>query len=318
MMPQNGSRRAGNAAGSSIADEFSRTETTRQPESAQASLLDAALRYAAAGFAVFPCQPRTKEPAVTRGFLAATTNPQTIRRLWRITDRNIGLRTGAASAVWILDIDGPAGEASLAALEAAHGRLPTTCTVVTSSGRHLWFVTDACPISCSASRVATAIDVRAEGGYAIVPPSVHPSGHVYRFQGTREIATAPAWLVRLTQKKTISERAIAVREGQGQGQGQGRRQGTCGAYGAVALNREISALANVRAGGRNHALNAVSFRLFQLVAGGELERDQVVQRLLSACRANGLVHDDGLPAVMATIRSGARAGLQYPRSRGKS
>lgn len=275
-------------------------------------LIEAALLYAAAGLAVFPCQPRAKEPAVARGFLAATTNPQTIRRLWRMADRNIGLRTGAASAVWVLDIDGPAGEASLAALEAAHGPLPATCTVITSSGRHLWFVTEGCPISCSASRVATAIDVRAEGGYAIVPPSVHPSGHVYRFAGTREIATAPAWLVRLTQKKTITERAIAVREGQGQG----RRQGTCGAYGAAALHREVTALANVKAGGRNQALNVAAFRLFQLVAGGELERDQVVQRLVSACHANGLIKDNGLPSVMATIRSGARAGMQYPRSRG--
>ena len=277
----------------------------------QAALLDAALRYAAAGFAVFPCQPRMKEPAVARGFLVATTNPQTIRRLWRIADRNIGLRTGAASSVWVLDIDGPTGEASLAALEAAQGRLPITCTVVTSSGRHLWFRTDACPISCSASRVATAIDVRAEGGYALVPPSVHPSGHVYRFQGTREIATAPSWLVRLAQKpKPISESAIAARHGT-QYCAPSR-----GAYGAAALNREAVTLANVLTGGRNHALNRAAFNLFQLVAGAELDRDQVVERLVSACHANGLVQDDGLPSVMATIRSGGRAGLQHPRSRG--
>jgi hypothetical protein len=277
--------------------------------------LDAALSYAAAGFAVFPCQPRTKEPAIARGFLAATTNPETLRRLWRIGDRNIGLRTGAASCVWVLDIDGPEGEASLAALEAAHGPLPTTCTVITSSGRHLWFRTEDCPIACSTNRVATGIDVRAEGGYVIVPPSVHPSGHVYRFQGTREIAPAPAWLVRLAQKpKSISERAIAARDGNQRRS----RHANGNAYGAVALNREISALANVRAGGRNHALNMVTFRLFQLVAGGELDRDQVLDRLVSACRANGLIKDDGLPSVMATMRSGARAGLQYPRSRATS
>ena len=74
----------------------------------------------------------------------------------------------------------------------------------------------------------------------------------------------------------------------------------------------------MRAGGRNHALNMVTFRLFQLVAGGELERDQVLDRLVTACRSNGLIKDDGLPSVRATIRSAARAGLQHPRSRGKS
>ena len=42
--------------------------------------LDAALAYAARGFAVFPCVPREKIPATRRGFYDATTNPALIRR----------------------------------------------------------------------------------------------------------------------------------------------------------------------------------------------------------------------------------------------
>ena len=68
-------------------------------------------------------------------------------------------------------------------------------------------------------------------------------------------------------------------------------------------------------GARNHALNRCSFRLFQLVAGGELDRAIVVDRLIDASHRNGLVKDDGLRSVMATIRSGAGAGLKFPRSR---
>src|SRR6478609_6714598 len=79
--------------------------------------LKAALAYAASGLAVLPLNPRTKEPATKRGFCDATTNPETIRRFWRVTDRNVGIATGAVSGLWVLDID-PGGEDHLRRLEA--------------------------------------------------------------------------------------------------------------------------------------------------------------------------------------------------------
>jgi hypothetical protein len=78
-------------------------------QSSAPPLLKAALIYAAAGLAVLPLYPRTKEPATKRGFYDATINPQTIRRFWRATDRNIGIATGVMSGFWALDID-PGGE----------------------------------------------------------------------------------------------------------------------------------------------------------------------------------------------------------------
>ena len=54
--------------------------------------------------------------------------------------------------------------------------------------------------------------------------------------------------------------------------------------------------------------------LFQLVAGGELDDGQVIERLIDACHRNRLIKDDGLRTVTATIQS-ARAGLKFPRSR---
>src|SRR5262249_47682849 len=60
-------------------------------------------------------------------------------RFWRVTDRNIGIATGAMSGFWVLDID-PGGEDHLGRLEAEHGKLPPTRKVITgSAGRHLWF-----------------------------------------------------------------------------------------------------------------------------------------------------------------------------------
>ena len=122
-------------------------------------------------------------------------------------------RTGMASRVWILDVDGEDGEASLRALEAEHGALPPTWESLTARGRHVWFCCD-CPVPCSTSKIAPGIDVRGDGGYVIVPPSIHPSGRAYAWSvdSADDLATAPTWLLHLARKKpapTISERALA-------------------------------------------------------------------------------------------------------------
>ena len=279
------------------------------------TLLTAALDYAAARLPVFPCVPNGKLPAIARGFHAATTNPETIKRHWRVSDRNIGIPTGSVSGFWALDIDVEKdGEASIRALEAEHGQLPPTREVLTGGGgRHLWFEYTG-PIQSTADRIGRGIDTRGDGGYVVVPPSIHESGRAYCWSvdSADELAIAPDWLVQRarTKQQSISERALEAIRPQ-----QRSQRATSDAYGLTALEREIEALAATPPGSRNHSLNRVAFRLFQLVAGGELDRANVVDRLVDASHRNGLVKDDGLRSVMATIRSGAGAGLKFPRSR---
>jgi Bifunctional DNA primase/polymerase, N-terminal len=271
------------------------------------ALLDVALDYAARGWAAFPLQPRTKEPATKRGFYDATTNPATLQRWFARFYYNVGIRTGAASGVFIVDIDGEAGASNLRALEAEHGPLPATLASITARGQHLWFRA-AGEIPCSTGRVAPGIDVRADGGYVVTPPSVHPNGAVYRWIDYSIPPTIPPdWLIRLAQRpQRIAAPAAPI-----------NFASNSDAYGRAALEREIEALSQVEKGARNHALNLVSFRLHQLVAGGELSADEVQQRLLDAAQANGLMSDpeDGPRKTLGTINSGARAGLQFPRRR---
>jgi hypothetical protein len=67
--------------------------------------------------------------------------------------------------------------------------------------------------------------------------------------------------------------------------------------------------------GRNNQLNRAAFSLGQLIAGGELDHGEVERRLVEAATENGLVADDGMRSVLATIRSGAGAGMVHPRTR---
>ena len=280
-------------------------------------LLKAALDLAAREFAVFPCIPGQREPATRRGFYDATTNPAVIRRWWTARAYNIGIRTGVASGMWALDVDvkdGKDGEANLRKLEREHGDLPPTIENITGSGgRHICFKYTG-PISNSTGKIAPGLDVRGDGGYIIAPPSLHPCGRAYvqSVDSADALAVAPDWLLQLARKPkpTISEQALANLRAR-------REPVSPGSYGKAALEYETTALANTPLGQRNHALNRASFSLFQLVAGGELNEADVVNKLLEAANANGLMTDphDGPRKVTKTINSGARAGLQHPRSR---
>jgi hypothetical protein len=272
-------------------------------------VLEAALALAAEGIAVFPLKYATKEPeARSRGFYDATTNPATIRRWFGGKfKRNLGARTGQASGVWVLDED---ELGALAALVENHGPLPTTRESTTGRGRHLWFRTTPLPIPSrqGKGRIWPGIDIKAEGGYVVVPPSIHPDGPAYHWVNDEPIAEAPSWLLVLARKVKPIEPIPRQSEPRAS-------SGRSGAYGAAALRAEIEILANTPEGGRNHQLNSSSFVLYQLVAGKELKDDDVTDALIKACEKNGLVDEDGMRQCLATIRSGARAGMLHPRSR---
>jgi len=166
--------------------------------------VDFALMYAARGWHVFPCKP-DKRPYTPNGFHNAVTDDAAIRTWWSgWPDAIPGIRTGAESGVFVLDIDrpkvagGPDGEDSLAELESQHSPLPRTLTAKTPrGGRHLLFrmPQDGFPIPCSASKLAPALDVRGDGGYVTAAPGQTADGQYAWVDYEAEVAEAPAWLV---------------------------------------------------------------------------------------------------------------------------
>ncbi|MDP9341589.1 MAG: DUF3631 domain-containing protein [Actinomycetota bacterium] len=184
------------------------------PTLAAESVERLALQYAAGGWNVFPIHGIVdgrctcgnadpdhaggKHPATRNGLLDATTDPAIVRSWWQaMPDANVAIRCGAASGLVVLDVD-PAhgGDDSLRVLVAKHGPLPATLEAATGGGgRHLFFRHPGRPVRSSAGTLGSGLDVRADGGYVVGPPSLHASGRRYAWLGAGRLAAAPEWIL---------------------------------------------------------------------------------------------------------------------------
>ena len=180
-------------------------------------LIEAAISYGHRGWPVLPLQPKEKTPLgklVPHGLHDATTDINTIKEWWsQEPDANVGIRTGKGSGLVVLDIDPRhEGDDHLSELEAQHGKLPDTVKVLTGGGgRHLYFQY---PDQETHLKNATkflgwrGIDIRADGGYVVAPPSCHPSGGEYTWEVSShpdDIPLAPLpqlFLTKLTDRSS--------------------------------------------------------------------------------------------------------------------
>ena len=190
----------------------------------RAELLEHALEMSARGWRVLPlhyptgdgcscvvdgpvdarCDRQGKHPIARGGLSCATTDRVRIRRWWARRPWNVGVATGGG--LLVLDIDPRhAGDVSLDALEAAHGELPRGVVACTGGGGlHLWYRYDVATgrVPCSVGKLGAGLDVRADGGLVVAPPSVHESGRLYGWELSSDpadvpLGDAPAWLLAL-------------------------------------------------------------------------------------------------------------------------
>jgi hypothetical protein len=173
--------------------------------------LKAALEYAKLGWPVFPlherygdgsqsdecgcgnskCKNQGKHPIgifAPNGFKDATTDPGIIKNWWSKRPKaNIGIRTGKASDIFVLDLDrkkGKDGVKVLEELENKLGPLPVTATVLTPNhGEHRYYCYEG-GIGSGADVLGAGVDTRGDRGYIIAPPS-----HDGRYKWVDEDAT---------------------------------------------------------------------------------------------------------------------------------
>ena len=190
------------------------------------SCLDQALLYAKRGWGVFPvyqaasigvcscpkgtaCSSVGKHPRIQRGFKAATTDEAVVRDWWeRWPNANIGIATGKGSLLVVIDVDPRnGGDESLCQLQETYGELSSRLIVETGgSGQHIYFSYPDQSVDLRSRDLTAGVQVKADGGYVVAPPSLHTSGEHYRWASADISAVFPSpmpdWLIALVAENS--------------------------------------------------------------------------------------------------------------------
>ncbi len=163
------------------------------------NMLEYALAYAKKGWPVFPCWPKTKKPATPHGFKDASTDEGQIRSWWADNPQfNIAIATGSVSGLFVFDVDQKPGRTLEEALDELP-KIPDAPTVLTGGGgyQYFWKYPEGSELSISGGKLGVGIDTRGNGGYVVVPPSLHPTGNRYRWYDLEEAALpdTPPWVI---------------------------------------------------------------------------------------------------------------------------
>jgi hypothetical protein len=180
--------------------------------SATPSFLEAAIELAEGGWKVFPIRPRDKRPLTRHGLKEATADIEQIREWWQEwPEANIGVATGQASGIVVLDVDDRhGGREALRDLVVKHGALPVGVACETGGGgKHLYFAAPAFAARNSVGKLGAGLDVRGDGGYVVAPPSVHESGSRYAWLSHQSpsnsvLPTAPTWLLSAIDSRRVA------------------------------------------------------------------------------------------------------------------
>jgi hypothetical protein len=166
--------------------------------------LETALRLGRAGIPVFPCiNSARKKPATAHGFYDASTNAERIRNMpWH--GMLIAMRTGEASGFSVLDIDLPRHAEAGDWFDAHDARLPSSYFIQTRSGGLHGIFRHRAGLRCSVKQICLGVDVRAEGGYAVL---WQPEDFADWLEDRRPIAPWPGWLRPPEPARTAPARA---------------------------------------------------------------------------------------------------------------
>ncbi|MFD9703845.1 bifunctional DNA primase/polymerase [Lentzea sp. NPDC059081] len=265
------------------------------------------------------------------GLLGATTDVELIIEWWtRYPAANIGGVTGPydgnATGTLLIEADVAKqvgdtvidGRETLAAAIAGHGsEWPVTWQNISGGGGpHYLFAwpararADGKPwangvgAASTEDKIATGVDVRAAGGYVVLPPSETAKG-AYTVATMAPLAQPPGWVLDRIDKQPRAQ-VIPLRSSsalRSNGYGTGRHK----------FDRLIDKLRTTHSG-RNKALYNAAHSVAGLVAdpANGISEQEARDALWGAAVANGYVAQDGEAEARGTLDSGFLSGLGRP------
>lgn len=256
------------------------------------------------GRRVFPVAAGSKNPLVKwRSEDPASSDLDQINKWFiRWGNTNWGMATGSVSGVFVIDTD------SKEAYDWVVAKGLTDTYVVKTGGNtpeklsygyHFYFQHPGADVSIknSASELAPKVDVRGDGGYVLIPPSV--TEMPYYVANQRSIAVAPDWLIERVRKTEI-ERAHGST---GELCAQDRE------HGINIYRKACREYPETPDGQWNNELNKLAGLAGRLVAAGCFDDDFALNLAMEAGAA--YVHDNK-KAFLSTWKSGFKWGLSRP------
>lgn len=145
-------------------------------------MIDVVSEYVDLGWSVLPVKPEDKRPYMTNWlqYTRAKASKQTVLNWFNgLTNAGVGVVTGRVSNMVVLDIESDCPYP----IEDLLRRYPTQMYSKTGSGGYHLFYQYPTHVVRVANRVGIfeRADLRADGGFIVLPPTIHPSGNRYEW-----------------------------------------------------------------------------------------------------------------------------------------
>ncbi len=135
-------------------------------------------KYISLGWSLIPLKPRSKEPLIPWQEFQKRRADMTEAQSWlsKWPEMNLGVVTGFLSQFVVVDLDGATGKE----FGRTH-KVVSTTMAITGNGKQVFYKWTE-HVDNSVSKLAPGVDIRGDGGYVVICPSIHPNGKRYRWE----------------------------------------------------------------------------------------------------------------------------------------